>query len=158
MVKNELNTIPSVVYLCPVGQVGGAEVSMLDLLSQMKGDGFRITVILLNRGPIENRLKDLGIRYEVCHLSRKVRTLSRTRRPSLLQCLVLPFLLISSVLRLRKMILREKPTVVISNGVKCHILSPFATFNTQARLIWHVRDVLEPGFVRWWLGITAELF
>lgn len=148
----------SAVYLNPVGQVGGAEVSMLDLLARMSGDGFRVTVILLSGGPLEKRLKDLNIRYEVCHLPRQVRTLSRARRPSLRECLALPFLFVSSVLRLRKLILREKPAVVISNGIKCHILSPFVTFNTKARLIWHVRDVLAPGFLRWWLRVTATLF
>jgi len=147
-----------VTYLCPVGEIGGAEKSMLDLMSRTNGDGFSMTAILLNGGPLEEKLRTLDIRYEVCRLPRAIRTLSRAHRASARQCLALPFVFIYFVLKLRKAILRYRPAVVVSNGIKCHVLSPFAAFATGSRLIWHVRDVLGPGFLRWWLGATARLF
>ncbi len=47
---------------------------------------------------------------------------------------------------------------MISNGIKCHILSPLATYLTKAKLVWHVRDMIAPGFLREGLRITARLF
>ena len=156
--STKTNESPGVVWLCPVGEVGGAEMSMLDLLGRMDGDGFRVTAILLNSGPLEIRLKELNIRCEVCRLPRRIRSLSRSRRPLLRQCLALPFLLVPFILRLRRLILRARAGIVISNGIKCHVLSPFAAFNTKAGVIWNVRDVLAPGLLRWWLRVTAKLF
>jgi len=146
-----------IVYLCPVGEIGGAEISMLDLMRRMKASGFRIGAVLLAGGPLEARLRDLSVPCEVCGLSPAMKALSRSRRPSPRQCLVLPLLLVATILKLRKLISRMSPDVIISNGIKCHVLSPLAAAGTGARLIWHVRDVLRPGLLRWWLALTAGL-
>ena len=146
-----------IAYLCPVGEVGGAEISMLDLISHIDRNDFSVTSILMNGGKLEERLKELDVSYRICRLPRLMRTLSRARRPSLTQLLLLPLLFLWSVVKLRRLLQREKADVVVSNGIKCHVLSALALLNTKARLVWHVRDVLAPGLVRWCLQVMARL-
>jgi glycosyltransferase involved in cell wall biosynthesis len=73
-------------------------------------------------------------------------------------CIVLPFLLLGVALRLRRAVRRADGDVVVSNGIKCHALSPLAVVGTGARLVWHVRDVVAPGLTRWCLRLGAWLF
>ena len=137
-----------ILYLNPIGSLGGAERLLLDLIRSVQqarpdwtlelatgSDGdfpaaarvFGIDVSVVPFPPTFQRLGDSGAG----------RTASKAALIGEL-CLTAPRLA-AYVLKLRAFIARRDPDVIHSNGFKAHILAAWAA-PRRSRLLWHVHD------------------
>ena len=135
----------------PSGELGGAELSMLDLMASIGGAqlGWEMGLIVSADGPLVARARQLGVRTTVTPFpvvlsrlgdSRGWRNDSRLRRLATRTGLLsaAPAAL-SYSLRLRKELVAFAPDVVHSNGFKMHVLGASAC-KGRTPLVWHVRD------------------
>ena len=145
-----------VLYLNPSGQLGGAESSLLTLLSGLRRQvsEFRPFVIATEKGPFVSRCAELDIPHEVVSLPLRLERLGDAQAEEgkgsrvvaaarLLQCttdFAAYSRAIGTVLR------REKPEVIHTNGFKMHILGAWTNGRkTKHRpaLIGHIHDYVS---------------
>ena len=134
-----------VLFLNPVARIGGAEQSLIDLLSCLR-DSATVGLVTLEDGPLVERARDIGVPATVVPLPEGLLRLgdAGTSR-SLLQVMGQPARHPLSGLRalrsLSTAIAAFKPSIVHSNGIKTHLLSGLVGTG-EARLVWHVRDFI----------------
>jgi glycosyltransferase involved in cell wall biosynthesis len=81
-------------------------------------------------------------------------------RDSLLSKLLIPLAgiaLVPHVLRMARLVRRERIRIVHTNGLKSHLVGSLVRLLTGCRLVWHVRDVLRPGLTRRLYGLLARM-
>lgn len=127
---------PRVLFVDQSGEIGGAELSLLDLVSARRSEGD--SVVLLGHGPFEGRLADAAITVEVLPLSIKVEKAAGRLR----QLAAGPRVLVAAW-RLAK--LARKHDVIYANTQKAAVLGAIAARLARRPLIWHVRDMLDAG-------------
>jgi glycosyltransferase involved in cell wall biosynthesis len=134
-----------VLFLNPVARIGGAEQSLLDLLSCLRNSA-TLGLLTLEEGPLVARARDLGVQTTVVPLPGELMSLGDAgTSPSMLRVMAEaarnPLSGIRAVRTLSMAIAAFKPSIVHSNGIKTHLLSGLASTG-DARLVWHVRDFL----------------
>jgi glycosyltransferase involved in cell wall biosynthesis len=159
-----------VVYLNPSGQLGGAELALLDLLASMREaePEWSLHLITGADGPLIARAESIGVSTSVLpfpdalarlgdagaggpagtQLSRAalLKKLFRAGSPS-----------IKYVGELRRALHLLRPDVLHTNGFKMHVLGARARTRNSLPLIWHVRDYvgarpLMARLLRWHVG------
>jgi glycosyltransferase involved in cell wall biosynthesis len=140
-----------VVYLNPVGEVGGAELSLLDLMASVAEliPGVERHLIVAGNGPLIAKAKALGVTVHPLPLPEMLATLGDFAlrdqgRLDKIRALLMRSVPISVTVReytgrLRALLRELDPTIVHSNGIKTHILLKLSGFN-EAPVIWHIRD------------------
>src|SRR6185295_17970462 len=139
-------------YLNPTGQLGGAETSLLALLSSVReaepswplhlvtaGDGpltpaareLGVETSLLPFPPALARLGEHGARAESGGYVRLAAQLGRASSG-------VP----AYISRLRRVIRSFQPDIIHTNGLKMHLLAGWA--NSSSPLVWHLHDYLGP--------------
>lgn len=143
-----------VVYLNPVGEVGGAELSLLDLMASVAGaiPGIERHLIVAGEGPLIGKAEAIGVTVHVLPLPDRLAALGdsglrgrgRLGRAGMLLARVLPLALMAREYagRLRALLRELGPDLVHSNGIKTHLLWRLTGFR-EAPAIWHVRDFYE---------------
>ena len=134
-----------VLFLNPIARIGGAEQSLLDLLSCLR-DSATVGLLTLEDGPLVARAKDLGVRTTVVPLPGELMRLGDAgTSPSMLRVMAeaarAPLSGIRALQTLSAAIAAFQPSIVHSNGIKTHLLSGLASTG-DARLVWHVRDFI----------------
>ena len=144
-----------VVYLNPVGEVGGAELSLLDLMASVAEatPGVERHLIVAGDGPLIGKAEVLGVTVHVLPLPESLAALGdfglrdrgRLGKIGTLFIRGVPVgLAVRGYTRRLKALLHElDPTIVHSNGIKTHILLKLSGFD-EAPVIWHVRDFYGP--------------
>ncbi len=150
-----------VVYLNPCGQMGGAEMSLMDLLASMRAaqPGWRLSLVLGEDGPLVERARAAGVETIVTPFPDSVARLGDSGSGAL-------GALWSSVkagpgaiayaLRLRRTLRELSPDIVHTNGFKMHVLSVWACPGSTP-VVWHIRDYvstrpLMKRLLRWHAG------
>jgi glycosyltransferase involved in cell wall biosynthesis len=140
----------SILFLDPVGTLGGAERSLLDLVAAIQAMEARIPIGLIvgGEGPLAQEARDLGVRVSVLPLPRR---LSRTGEHAIMGIAGIvrntPSLasagasLGSYARELDRAVCGFAPTVIHSNGMKMHLLSAILP-RRGVRVVWHLRDFL----------------
>jgi glycosyltransferase involved in cell wall biosynthesis len=114
----------------------GASRSLLRLSRRLLMDGHPVTAVLPYEGPLTDELRDSGIRV-IIHKDLPIITRQRYRRFSEMITLIIG--LITSTIRLTRLIRELKPDIVHSNTAV--ILSAgLAAKLTRKPHIWHVRE------------------
>jgi glycosyltransferase involved in cell wall biosynthesis len=139
-------------FLNPTGQLGGAETSLLALLSSVRETepSWPLHLVMAGDGPLTPAARDLGVETSVLpfppalarlgeHGARAesggyVRLAAQLGRASS----GLP----AYVGRLRRTIRSFQPDVIHTNGLKMHLLAGWA--NSSSPLVWHLHDYLGP--------------
>lgn len=150
-----------IVYLNPIGGIGGAERSLLRILGVMKRFAPEVKCHLLvgSEGPLIERARALGVQVELFPLDHAIRRFGESglrggglRRSRMQFALSLPRVSIESLKTRRWLgdwLAHHKPDLIHSNGLKTHLLSglvkPLGT-----PLLWHVRDFLRGRPVMHW--------
>ncbi len=145
------------VYLNPSGQLGGAEIALLDLLSSIRAaqPEWQLELIAGDDGPLIERARTIGVEADVLHFPQSVARLGdagqnrsgalRAGRTNLITRL---FAAGSPALRyvgkLRTELSRRNPHVIHTNGFKMHVLGLRAGPKKTTPVIWHVRDYVSP--------------
>lgn len=140
-----------VLFLNPSGQLGGAEVSLLDMLESLRNcsPAWRLKVISCQEGPFVERLRALQIECEVRPLPPRLSSLGEAgligsgsvlglaRMVATAPTLAGPT--IDFVSSLRRSINRFAPDLIHTNGLKMHILGIWAK-PAGVPLLWHAHD------------------
>lgn len=142
-----------VVFVTPVGVLGGGERSLLDLLAALPSarPGIDRHVIVCGDGPLIEAARALGATAEPLPMPRALASLGDSGlrdRGKLRAGLALAGRGLAggwAVLRflntLRARLTALEPTVIHSNGIKAHLATSYAA-PRGVPLVWHVRDYL----------------
>jgi glycosyltransferase involved in cell wall biosynthesis len=136
-----------IVYLSPSGQLGGAEVCLLDMLAVLKQGRPECDahVILGEDGPLRKRVETLKAKTTVLPFPPEIARLgdSEGHRASLLLKLLRST---PSAFYYRDALRNElkelRPQIIHSNGLKMHLLAAVAK-PAGAKLIWHMHDYVS---------------
>ena len=142
-----------VVYVNPVGLLGGAELSLLDLMAAV-GEArpdLQRHLIVGTEGPMAERARNFGIEVHALPMPQRIAGLGDSALgggPALLS--LLSFAARSApeagaaylyARRLRALLNKLSPHIIHSNGIKTHCL--LSVMKPQkAPVVWHVRDFL----------------
>jgi glycosyltransferase involved in cell wall biosynthesis len=129
-------------------QLGGAERSLLRLVSHYDPERVRPTVVLGADGPLVEQLDRLGIEVLVRPLDRRV----GDRRKDALDAAGLAEpaavrLLAGSTWKLAGELRRRRVDLVHTNSLKAHVWGGVAGRIAGARVLWHVRDHIAPPYL-----------
>jgi glycosyltransferase involved in cell wall biosynthesis len=133
-------------YLSPVGRVGGAERVLLTAVAGVRREDPSATVrlVALADGPLLAAARELGAETEVVPVPAAIAGLGDSRlrggRAALaVRSLVRLPAFARLARRLKAAVGRFGPDIVHSNGIKTHLLARFAV-SSRVPLVWHVHD------------------
>ncbi|WP_164008132.1 glycosyltransferase family 4 protein [Pyxidicoccus trucidator] len=157
-----------ILFLNPVGILGGAERALLDLLACLKrlDAGLSLHLLAGTPGPLLDEASALGVDARLLPLPERLSSLGdsalRGRGPAealrfASSLAPTPLLLAGYGRSLRREVAALRPDLLHSNGIKTHLLSPF-TAGLPLKRVWHIHDFLgERPLVRRALGTLAPL-
>ena len=141
-------------FLSPVGVLGGAERSLLDMVEAVRAEraGCELSALACADGPLVQRLRAAGVRVAVREMPESLRSIGDSEDPGALAFLRTALgsrgasvpgpSLVRYLGEVREVVREFAPDLVHSNGIKTHLLSA-ALRGTGPRLVWHVRDFLS---------------
>jgi len=138
-----------ILYLNPIGQLGGAERSLIDLLRSLHDHdrSLELSVLSLAEGPLNDAVRELGIEVRVVPLPPALARLGDsglglgTLGDGLRAAAALPaFALFER--QLRREIWKFSPRILHSNGLKTHVLAAWLR-PSGTSVVWHIRDFLS---------------
>jgi glycosyltransferase involved in cell wall biosynthesis len=144
-----------IVYLNPSGQLGGAEMSLLDMLASLRAAApeWSLRLVVSEDGPLAAAAAALGVETFVLPFPRSLARLGdagaggpaghEQSRPKLYASLLSNGPAAAVYLRrLRRLLLKLSPDIIHSNGLKMHLLGAWAK-PARVPLIWHMHDYLS---------------
>jgi glycosyltransferase involved in cell wall biosynthesis len=139
---------PRILALDHAGVLGGAELSMLDVVAGLGAD---VRVRLFSDGPFREALVQRGVDVQVVPMGAlgAVRKQSRVPSPSVL----------AAVWRVAGRLGREarESRVLYANSQKAFVVAAAAGFRSRRPVVWHLRDLLGPphfGNLNTWAVVT----
>ncbi len=158
----------NILFLNPIGRVGGAERVLVDVIASLRtvGSVDQITVILLSEGPLAARLRQYQCDVIVEPLPGSFAEMGDSqfihKNRWYANVLLLGKMstgalkLVMYLARLRKLIKQHAPELVYSNGLKTHLISVFVR-PRNASLVWHLHDFYgtRPAVARM-IGLAAK--
>jgi glycosyltransferase involved in cell wall biosynthesis len=135
---------PRVLVLATLARLGGAERSLLELVRRLR-DALAFTIVLPEDGPLAAAAETAGAEVRIVPWPDALAELGeRTRSGGRLVALARAAATIGVLrIRLRAEIDRLAPDVVLTNGIKAHVLGALACDRTDAPLVWYAREGLE---------------
>jgi glycosyltransferase involved in cell wall biosynthesis len=139
---------PSVVFLSPTGQIGGAERVLLDLIAglRQRHAGWELTVILSADGPLSSAARRLGAKTEVLAFPAALAALGDAtvrsgggRLSTFWRAACAMPAVMRYAMSLRAVLQRARPSVIHSNGAKMHLLASYSARGV-APLVWHLHE------------------
>lgn len=143
----------NVLYFTPTGMIGGAEMVLLDLLDTLRAarPDWGLKVVLGDDGPLASALADRRIGCQVLPLPPGVSRLGDAglsgrsgiagRLGLLARGIGAGGSILAYIARLRRVVARERPDCVHTNGMKAHLLGTWAT-PAAIPIVWHLHDYL----------------
>jgi len=128
-----------VLFINPAGYIGGAEKSLIDLVTGLPRERFQTLVVTLGPGPLSGALNRQGIDTREILLPPALLNLSRGKN-NWLRMPVLPLLILPTLNRLLHLIRCKSIDIIHTNGLKAHILGCLLSPLSRRPLIWHFRD------------------
>lgn len=141
-----------IVYLNPVGALGGGERSLLDLIASLRSiePSIEMHLIACTQGPLISAARELGAEVRLIPMppilantgDSRLRNAPWRRQLDAIAGFFGAGLAARRYARqLRDVILEIRPDLVHSNGLKCHLLTSLAR-PANVPVVWHVRDFL----------------
>ena len=142
-----------ILFLNPVGVLGGAERALLDLLACLRTlePGLSLHLLTGTDGPLLDEARALGVYARLLPLPERLSALgdsglrgagagamwafARGLAPA-------PGLLAGYLRQLRSEVRALRPHLIHSNGIKTHLLSP-ATLGLRVPCVWHIHDFIS---------------
>ncbi len=154
----------NILYLNPVGKIGGAERVLLHLMSNTRTifPSAKITLLCLTDGPLLEATRQLGIPVVVCSIPAQLSQMGESQLreksnfyrsvPKLLkQGVIASPSAVSFLRRFRSLCLQLRPDLIHSNGIKTHFLSRWLSPQIEAKQIWHIHDFCSLRPISKWL-------
>ncbi|ODS36576.1 MAG: hypothetical protein A7315_01855 [Candidatus Altiarchaeales archaeon WOR_SM1_79] len=148
-----------ILYLNPSSQLGGAEKSLLDLLRHLDKEKYHPIISCPGQGKFVGELVKMGVEIEIIPYHRGILDLSR--KGNGLHLFTFPLFLwwlMPTVLALKNLIKDKGVHLIVTNGIKCHFIGTVLSLITKKPLIWHVRDLITKGWVKWALRSMGRFF
>jgi glycosyltransferase involved in cell wall biosynthesis len=135
--------LPRVAVMCAISGLGGAELSLLELVSHLR-DSYEFHLIVPGEGPLQSRAESAGAKVWVLPWPEAiVQTGETAQRPGLAQMVLSAGCLPSFTRRLSRLLEEISPSVFVTNAVKAHIIGALARRPKNVPLIWYMRDGME---------------
>ena len=135
------------VYLDHCARLSGAELALLRLLEARKASADDVTVVLAEDGPLRGRLVAAGARVEVVAMRERSRDLGRSK------VVLGPALVVGAAdalgyaLRLRALIQKLDPDLVVTNSLKASLYGGVAARLSGRPVLWHVHDRIATDYM-----------
>lgn len=157
---NSNKSVQKICYYSVATNLGGAERSLLDLVTQLHADPSYEPWILLPKGsgPLVDELKVRGIAYEALPMPELFLRTSRSRPWSslLYLCANLPHLFFY-FFNLLAIIRTKKPDIIHTTGIKCHLIGSVIGAWLKTPAVLHMRDILAPGWTQKIIALLSRL-
>lgn len=154
-----MTKIPKILYLNPSSEVGGAERSLLDLLRYLDQEKYHPIVSLPSDGKLGAELEKRGIETEIILFHSKISSLSRENgNLGFHEFIVIPLYLLPTIIAITRFIRARDIDMIVTNGIKSHVIGSMVSTMTRAKLIWHVRDLIEAGWLKSMLRSMGRFF
>ncbi len=137
-----------IVYLNPSGQLGGAEISLLEILASLRAvrPDWHLHLVVAEDGPLVSRAQALGISTIVIPFPPALARLGDANRANRFILLYKLLSAVKDVLayvnRLRSALRELAPDLLHTNGFKMHILGLWSR-PPQVPVIWHIHDYVS---------------
>lgn len=132
----------NVLFLDHTSHMGGAERSMLDLLSRLDRDRLAPRVVMSAGGPLVERVQALGMPVELMDLDAQAVQLSREawqHNPLSFFWRARGYL--GEVLRLIRVVKAHDIRFIHTNTLKAHVIGSLVAFGARRPIVWHMRDL-----------------
>lgn len=123
--------------------LSGAELALFRLLTALP-EGYQITTLLFEDGPLRVALLESGQAVDVLLLAEGAR---KTARNDLLGQVRSGGAFAALVVRLAREVRRRRPRVLYANSLKAGVLGLAAATLTRTPLVWHVHDRISPDYL-----------
>ena len=137
-----------VLYLDHTARLGGGEIALFNLVTNIQTDRCTPIVVLGETGPLQQRLVAAGIETHVLPLAHGV---ADVRKDSLGAGVLLRFgdilHAIAYCIRLRRFILERHIDLVHTNSLKSDLLGGVAARLAGRPVIWHIRDRIADDYL-----------
>jgi glycosyltransferase involved in cell wall biosynthesis len=140
-----------ILYLNPGAQLGGAEISLLDLISSVRAaePHWELFLVTGEQGPLIDKAMELGVQTQVVTFPKHLARLGDSGKR--LFSLVWQLAKSASatalyILKLRRSVAAIRPDLIHSNGFKMHVLAIWARAG-RVPVLWHVRDYVSSRFL-----------
>ena len=137
-----------VLFVSPAAELGGAERCLLDCVAALRErKGVQVDALTLADGPLVGKIRELfGATATIIQAPAKLASLGESGSSSESGSAVLGVLSVAPevvrfIARLREAIVRLRPDVVHTNGMKAHLLAG-ALAPTHSRLVIHLHDFI----------------
>ena len=127
--------IPRVLFLDHVAEIGGAELSLLDIAQHFSGAGH---TLLFSDGPFRTRLEEEAISVSILPAGAR---LQRVRRKAGLGQWFNAGPAVMKMVRELARISRDYQ-ILYANSQKAFVIGALSTILTHKPLIWHIRDIM----------------
>jgi glycosyltransferase involved in cell wall biosynthesis len=144
-----------VVYLNPIGETGGAEAALLNVLASLRAakPHWNLHLVVPAEGSLAAKASSLGVTNHILQFPTSLTRLGDAsaggpagdivgRLALLRQLLLASFGIAVYVSRLRKLLWQLNPDIIHTNGFKMHLLGAMAK-RRDVPLIWHVHDYVH---------------
>ena len=144
-----------IVYLNPIGEMGGAEVALLNLLASLRDakPHWKLHLVVAAEGSLAAKATSLGVTSHILQFPASLTRLgdasaggpagdSVGRLALLRQLLLASFGIAVYVSKLRKLLRQLNPDIIHTNGFKMHLVGAMAK-PRDVPLIWHVHDYVR---------------
>lgn len=150
-------SLKRILYLSPSAGLGGAERCLLEMLREIPRDRYEAHLLLPRPGPLAQTAAALGVRVRVVPWPATALKVGRERSVfNKLLAPLIPFLLLPAALRVAGYARARRVDLIHTNGTKAHIVGSLASFFSGRPVIWHLRDVLAPGPLRWCIRMLGR--
>jgi len=132
----------NVVVLESIAERGGAQLSLLELVRRLGGEP-RVSIVLPEHGPLEADIAAAGATSHVLPWPAALQGLGERSGLALAKAARAAVTLPTLVRDLGTGIAALAPDVVITNGIKPHVLGALASLPREIPLVWYLRDGFE---------------
>jgi glycosyltransferase involved in cell wall biosynthesis len=133
-----------VLFVNPIGQLGGAERGLLDLIASLRkcAPELQISVWALENGPLVEEARALGASASVVPLPAGVAKLGDSGGVAPLRTLLAGAQLVGWLPGFARQLRQERADIVHSNGFKAHVITAL-TVPRGTPLVWHLHDFVS---------------
>jgi glycosyltransferase involved in cell wall biosynthesis len=130
-----------ILYISATSEIGGAEISLWEMIKNMNRQWFLPVAILPPLGPLEALLRRDNVDIKTVKMIRFKRTRNALRLIRFLLHVML------YVPRIAAFVKKSGVRLVHSNGVHAHVFGALAAKLAGVPSVWHVRDLTPLGFL-----------
>ena len=92
----------------------------------------------------------MGVETKVIALHPEISKLSRENGNRYFHQLIsVPWHLLPTIIKMARFVRSRDVDMIVTNGIKCHFIGSMVSSLTGSKLIWHVRDLVEKGWLKW---------